>query len=173
MSTYFIGCLHFGHENSAKYRGFTCAEEHDGLIIENWNKVISKRDKVFILGDVTMENKKHYNILSILKGYKHVVLGNHDRPQDLEELSKYADKISGFVNGYKGMFQLSHAPVHPYELMKYNNYNIHAHIHQENIHVSGYGLDQFAHRYFNADAKEIGYTPVSMSEVVERLNIRI
>jgi calcineurin-like phosphoesterase family protein len=37
-------------------RGFSCEEEQDELIVKNWNNVISKRDNVFLLGDITTGN---------------------------------------------------------------------------------------------------------------------
>ena len=53
MSTYFIGCPHFGHEamyrftrsNGEKVRPYASAEEGDTVIRENWNRTVSKGDK--------------------------------------------------------------------------------------------------------------------------------
>ena len=38
----FIADPHFGHENMAKKRGFSCAAEHDEHIIKMWNSVVNK-----------------------------------------------------------------------------------------------------------------------------------
>ena len=54
MSTYFIGCPHFGHEamyrftrsNGEKVRPYASATEGDAVMVENWNKTVSKGDKV-------------------------------------------------------------------------------------------------------------------------------
>ena len=70
----FIADLHLGHENMAKKRGFSSAEEHDEYVVEMWNSVVGKRDVTYILGDVTMEKKTSYALLERLNGIKHVVL---------------------------------------------------------------------------------------------------
>lgn len=72
---YFIGCLHLSHENMAISRGFSGSLEHDEYLVKQWNKVISKRHKVFILGDVSMEKEAPYETLKRLNGYKHVNSG--------------------------------------------------------------------------------------------------
>ena len=96
MSTFFISDPHFHHKNMAIKRGFSCEEEMNELIVDNWNKNISKRDLVYILGDITME-KNNYSILSRLKGEKTVILGNHDKPQHIPELLKYVNKVGGML----------------------------------------------------------------------------
>jgi hypothetical protein len=69
MSRVFVASdPHFGHESMAIKRGFSGAEEHDELIIKNWNAVVSKRDTVYLLGDITMETSKHYHQLTRLNG---------------------------------------------------------------------------------------------------------
>jgi calcineurin-like phosphoesterase family protein len=51
MSVYIIGCLHLGHENMAKMRGWQSSIHHDAFLVAEWNRVVNKRDKVFILGE--------------------------------------------------------------------------------------------------------------------------
>lgn len=167
----FIGCLHLGHESIAKYRGWNNAEEHDKHLIEQWNLVVSKRDTTYIVGDVTMERATHYHKLNQLNGRKIVVLGNHDRHQDINFLLQYVDGIAGVVD-YKG-FILTHVPIHPNEVQFYRG-NIHAHIHHKNkleqVIVSDSYLDEgnkpapTLHKYYNVDAHLIDYLPISIDE---------
>lgn len=158
----FIGCLHLGHENMAKRRGFSSAEEHDEYLIEQWNSVVRKHDTVWILGDVTMEKAHPYPLLNRLRGIKKVVLGNHDRPGHVPELLKYVNSVSGLVR-HNG-FWLTHCPVHPFE-MSYGKIrgNIHAHIH-------GAVLTPFEDypdaKYYNVDAHRIGYKPKTIDELI-------
>lgn len=112
MSTFFTSDLHLGHHNLiVNYRKFDTVEEHDEMIIKNWNKIITKRDKVIIVGDITMENHKYYPLLARLNGIKTVVGGNHDLEKDMPYLLKYVDKIVGCID-YKG-FCVTHIPIHP------------------------------------------------------------
>ena len=39
----------------AKKRGFKTVEEHDEFIVKKWNETVNKNDKIYLLGDITME----------------------------------------------------------------------------------------------------------------------
>lgn len=156
MSTFFISDLHFGHENMAIKRGFSCADEMNELIITNWNLWISKRDLVFILGDITMEKKSYYSLLSTMKGIKHVVLGNHDRRQDVKELLKYVDSVAGMTS-YKGNI-LTHCPIHHSEMEERRfTFNIHGHVHEKTISDI---------RYINVSCENTNYTPIEFNRLI-------
>jgi calcineurin-like phosphoesterase family protein len=171
----FIGCLHLGHTNIAKYRGFNNAEEHDDHLIKRWNLMVAKRDTTYIVGDVTMEKSLDYYKLDQLNGRKIVVLGNHDRHQNVKELLLYVDGVAGAVD-YKG-FIVTHVPIHPNEVQFYRG-NIHAHIHHvnklEEVVVNDSYLDEGStpaptlDKYFNVDAHLIDYRPISIYELKGR-----
>lgn len=167
----FIGCLHLGHNAIAKMRGFENSDEHDDYLIKQWNKVVHKRDTIYILGDITMENSKHYYKLDQLNGRKIVVLGNHDRYQDVKELLNYVDGVAGMVD-YKGC-ALTHSPIHVNEIGSYK-YNIHAHIHNNELHEfhasdsyndKGFQIKPTKHKYICVDAHNIGYVPMTLEEI--------
>ena len=160
MSTFFISDLHLGHENMAIKRGFTCADDMNEHIIKCWNSVISKRDLVYILGDVTMEKVRDYPILLELKGEKTVVLGNHDEPQHARELLKYVNKVAGMID-YKGNSILTHCPIHPSQLDYRYSHNIHGHVHENSLDDP---------RYINVSCEVVDYTPVEYSVLINRLN---
>jgi calcineurin-like phosphoesterase family protein len=176
---YFIGCLHLGHENMAKYRGFNSSKEHDNYLIKQWNKTVNKKEKVFILGDVTMEKTHSYYQLDRLNGIKHVIGGNHDMGQHTPELLKYVNKFSGVVD-YKG-YLLTHVPIHPNEVHFYKG-NIHAHIHhlnklEEVVTYDSYQdqdtkLASTLHKYINVDAKLLDFKPISFEEVEKLMENR-
>lgn len=151
----FISDLHFGHESMSKRRGFESVEEHDNYIVNQWNKVVNKKDTTYILGDITME-KANYEILNKLNGIKHIVLGNHDQGQHTKIMQNYVNKISGMIN-YKKEFILTHCPIHPCELEFRFKYNIHGHVHENTLSDK---------RYINVSAEAICYTPKLLSELL-------
>jgi calcineurin-like phosphoesterase family protein len=155
----FIADLHFGHQNMAKRRGFDSVEAHDEHIIQEWNKVVDKRDVTYILGDVTMEKKEPYKLLDRLNGIKHVVLGNHDRRQHTPELLNHVESVGGMVH-YKGFF-LTHCPVHPGELI-YRDVrgNIHGHIHDKEVGEPN---------YWCVSCERVAYKPITLEELIIRL----
>ena len=156
MSRVFIcSDTHFGHENMARKRGFISSEEHDHAIITNWNKAVHKHDKVYVLGDLTME-KKNYSIFGKLNGTKVAILGNHDLEQDGEQLRQYFSKIAGCVK-YKKKFWLTHIPIHPIELRGLKN--CHGHCHENSIPDEN---------YINVCMEMINYTPVLIESFYEQ-----
>ena len=164
MSTFFCSDLHLGHVNMSIKREFNSIEEYHELIIKNWNEKISKKDTVYILGDITNERKHDYNILDALKGIKIVIPGNHDRRQDIQELSKHVHNVSGPIL-YKSNFWLTHIPIHPSCLG--NKINIHGHIHDKLIyHVDNY-IDK---RYINVCMENINYIPKTLDELMKNYN---
>jgi calcineurin-like phosphoesterase family protein len=168
----FIGCLHLGHKWMAHHRGFQDEFYHDEHIIQEWNKIVCKKDLTYILGDITMESKEYYYLLDQLNGRKIVIMGNHDLHQHTHELLKYVESVAGMID-YKG-FCLTHCPIHPAEISFYKG-NIHAHIHENKLqeveYLSRYGdpgekIESTLHKYFCVDAKVINYKPKLLSELL-------
>ena len=168
----FIADLHLGHTNMAKMRKLQDEFYHDEYIVDQWNSVVDKRDLTYILGDVTMENSKNYYRLDSLNGRKIVILGNHDRPQDVPELLKYVERVSGMMK-YKGVW-LTHCPVHESELEYRVNKNIHGHIHEKlvmkDVYEWGYKKDPIPDdRYICVSCEHVDYKPKTLEELgVER-----
>ena len=145
-----------GHKNMALKRGYD-VEIHDALIVRNWNKVVSKRDKVFILGDLTME-KGDYSFLDMLNGTKEIILGNHDLSQHVPKMleCKSVTKVGGCVK-YKG-YMLSHIPIHTCEIERFKG-NIHGHVHENTLDDD---------RYYNMSCENVNFTPQLFDDVINR-----
>lgn len=152
---------HFSHLNMAKKRGFSDVYSHDENIIAQWNLVVNKKDTTWILGDITME-KRDYEILNRLNGYKRVILGNHDMGNNIETMLKYINSIHGIVklrSKEYGNIWLTHCPVHPQELEYRVNYNIHGHVHENTLKDK---------RYINVSMENINYIPKTLDELFKR-----
>ncbi|UJQ87174.1 phosphoesterase [Arthrobacter phage BaileyBlu] len=80
MSTsYFHSDWHLNHDFVAGTRGFDSAEEHDEWLIDQINSRVTKRDHLWVLGDVFMGSvSAGLDKVSRIQGVKHLVLGNHD-----------------------------------------------------------------------------------------------
>lgn len=157
-----IADLHLGHESMAVKRGFENADEMFECIKEKWNKVVHKRDLVYILGDVTMEKRGSYPLLDQLLGRKYVVLGNHDLRKYVDEMRKYVDGVAGLVK-YKGVF-LSHCPIHPMELDYRVKRNVHGHLHEKSVHLNGMPDP----RYICVSCEQVDYTPIEFNKSINR-----
>ena len=186
-NTFFIGCTHFGHEgiykfsrkNGEKVRPFANAEEGDAAIERNWNSVVGKNDKVYVLGDVAITNKG-LKILDRLKGKKILIKGNHDNLKPGEYLKYFKD-----IRAYHKLENevLSHIPIHPGSLFRHKTgrwwLNIHAHLHAESVReIEGMwnedpdGINCLRPedaRYFSVCVERIGYKPISLDEIRKRV----
>lgn len=152
---YFISDLHLGHnkilEFSGQFRGGNTTEEHDEWIIEKINSVVTKRDVLYILGDIAF-TKDGLSKVSRINGIKKLVTGNHDK-FSLSDYEAVGLKILTGLYRYKE-FWLSHAPIHPDELR--GKKNIHGHVHSKSI-----GGD----RYINACVEACGGVPIFLDEI--------
>ncbi len=162
MEIFFISDLHIGHKSilkfSGDYRAGTTIDEHDEWIKDSWNKVVQKRDLVYVLGDVCF-NREKLPMFSAMKGNKILIRGNHDEFMTKEYLN-YFTEVYGLYKRY-GIW-MSHAPIHPDELR--NKPNIHGHVHHKTIQDP---------RYFNACVENLKGTPVPLYKVREHFGIGV
>ena len=130
-----IADTHFNHANVIKYenRPFKNAEEMDEALIQNWNNVVSKGDKIYVLGDFVFGNKEYIEeLLRRLNGYKILIMGNHDR-RIKKQPKWWIDR--GFNEVYKypiikdGLIVMQHEP-EDIERMKNSGYiYLYGHVH--------------------------------------------
>lgn len=166
MKEFVISDLHLGHEGILKYRNqFKTIEEHDNFIIDNWNKVVTPQDKVYVLGDVCWK-KKDLEKIKLLNGKKILIAGNHDILGAKNYLKVFKD-IRGLWK--KGNYWLSHAPIHKDSLRDCKN--IHGHLHSKKVGsellkgVGKYMYDTLDYDYINVCCECVDYTPVEIKEL--------
>lgn len=167
---FFTSDLHFGHKNLVNGLRKMTVEHSDKTIISNWNNLITKRDIVYVLGDITMENPQLLPLyLKQLKGEIRVVGGNHDDLKCCKVLQELGIPVMGTLN-YKG-FLCTHVPVHPTQIEQFRG-NIHGHIHLSgNIEGLGdYNPPELEGRYYNVNTEFHHYTPVLFDDIVKYFN---
>ena len=165
MSNIFlISDIHFDHENILNFtnRPYDNVGDMNEDIIEKWNRVVDKRDTVICLGDWGMSSSS-YKFAHRLKGYKRLVMGNHDTGS-LKHLLPYFGSVHGSLSK-RGML-LTHMPV---MMDKYHSYHcvVHGHIHDKSMNIED-------KRYININMdvwdQTEKYAPIPIEEVsAERL----
>ncbi|QOP65093.1 phosphoesterase [Arthrobacter phage Adumb2043] len=76
---FFHSDWHFNHAFVAETRGYSSAARHDEALIEQINSRVTKRDHLYVLGDVFMGSvSAGLEKVKRVNGIKHLVLGNHD-----------------------------------------------------------------------------------------------
>jgi calcineurin-like phosphoesterase family protein len=149
----------------------------DEAIIGNWNKTITSKDKVYVLGDVVI-NRKALKTLGRLNGEKVLIKGNHDLFR-LEEYTPYFKDIRGF--GVLDGMALTHVPIHPNSLSRWTC-NVHGHLHSNKVMKARWYRDEEGEwnttndiedlRYFCICVEQINYTPISLEELKKRIKER-
>jgi len=153
MSVWFASDPHLGHDKGARFRGYDHTGEHDWDVVQSFAKVMTKRDVLYVLGDVAF-NQKCMGLLAEIKGKMILVRGNHDEFPDAE-YRKYFSEIHGFLKYKK--FWLSHCPIHPQEMYRTRG-NIHGHIHK------GASTPELPLPYFNVNW-DFWRRPVGLDEI--------
>lgn len=107
---FFTADLHLGHNNIIKhcYRPFKTVEEMDSTIIDNINMNVDRSDRLYILGDFSVDTFYHTKLYRerIQCPNVYLILGNHDRLS----VPKYEE--AGFiVKGYMADIKVEDQPI--------------------------------------------------------------
>lgn len=159
MAVYAWSDTHLGHKGILKFRkGFRTLAEHEAYILDQLSSTITKRDKIYLLGDSAFDLDSFNKLMSAIpKGAVVVYMGgNHDFERGSSYFREVAmhEQISEFGAGllkdktYRAW--LSHSPIHPDEL--FGKVNIHGHVHENTIKDP---------RYFNVSVENVG-RPVNL-----------
>lgn len=140
MSKVFVTSdLHIGHDRGFIYvaRGFESITEMNEYIVEQWNRIVSPEDTVYILGDVTLGDlEAAIPYLQRLCGNITVILGNHDtdRRRIAYEQLGWCTCYANVIKYKKYHFYLSHYPTITTNLGEESLYqamiNLYGHTHQ-------------------------------------------
>lgn len=165
---YYLSDTHFGHNREFiwKSRGFCSIEEHDEILVENFNKVVKTNDTVYFLGDFTYGDPIKY-FLKLNCNNWFWVHGNHDGR--IYQALKYTGRIKHYVFGYmdininKQKLTLSHFPMLAWEQSHRGAVNVYGHLHGREIPIKGKMID------VGMDC--INNTPISHDELIERVKL--
>lgn len=157
MNDYLISDLHFHHRNIIEYTGrpFKDVEEMNETLIKNWNSVVKRGDRVFLLGDVFFCSQElAHQIKRRLNGDVYLFLGNHDKH------SKQWFKDIGFIEVFDKPFIMHNKYIISHKPLEVNFgdlVNVHGHVHNRTLPDTS--------RYCNVSVEEINYTPILFNKV--------
>lgn len=165
----FTADTHFGHKNIISHcnRPFKDIDEHDEVLVRNWNAKVSKGDTVYHLGDFALcSTKRARDILASLNGKVTLIRGNHDKAVKgsyVQEFEKVCDYLEITVEEQK--ICLMHFPIESWNKAHYGSWHLHGHSHgslqaspdRKRLDV---GVDCW------------GYIPVCFEEIREEMNRR-
>ncbi len=162
-----IADLHLGHANIIRYCSrpfsFPDSSEMDHVLIKNWNYSVSPKTRIYCLGDLRYgagaESATHYR--KRLRGDVVFIRGNHDEAEPGTLLSLETE--------YENRrFLLIHDPADAPP--GYDGWIIHGHHHNNDLRR--FPFMNFSERRINVSAEVIGYRPISMREIAQRIRER-
>lgn len=172
MANFYISDQHFGHKNVLKFdsRPFETIDEHDQFLIDAHNRVVSKDDDVYMLGDVVYGASKDPDwYISKLNGNLHLIIGNHDGEGILRDSSAKARFVEIekmlFVKDNGRKIVLCHFPILEYNGYHKGAYHFYGHIHTRKDRTYEIMKDQ--EKSFNVGAPILDYTPAKFEQVVK------
>lgn len=140
---YYISDLHLFHKNVTSEgknfddRPFATIEEMHTVIKNKWNNKVTNEDTVYILGDVSMRGKNEDLIayVSMLKGHKILIKGNHDDISDNSYRCLYDDicdykEITDRLGSETKHLVLSHYPILMWKNQHRGWIHLYGHVHQ-------------------------------------------
>jgi calcineurin-like phosphoesterase family protein len=139
-------------------------EAHDTALIENWNKIVSKGDRVIIIGDFAWKN--HLKYLMALRGKKILIKGNHDKAS--QEVYKNFTEVHEFgcvkeIDGY--MVTLCHYALRTWSWDKKYDHkciSLHGHNHGRLQELDGV-------LSFDVGVDVFGYSPVPWNVIIKKI----
>lgn len=174
--TFFTSDTHFGHANIIRFcnRPFRNVEEMNEILIENWNKVVSKGDTVFHLGDFAFGGSSVWNsIIPRLNGHINLIIGNHDRKNLRQGYMSYFDMVVPQlqIEIEDNSIYLNHYPFLCYGGSYRGVWQLFGHVHSG---PQADGLDISRLRVLLPTQYDVGvdnnnFTPISYREVKEKI----
>lgn len=191
--TFFTSDWHIGHHNSIKFdkRPFRDLNHMHGVLVNNYNSVVSREDTVYFLGDVgTAFTADSSSLIHKLEGTKVLVLGNHDKKSNRQWLNagfKVVLNMAAITVG-KQLVTMTHCPLrgikreevagmrgavdgenwhgeskhHNFSLPDFGQFHLHGHIHSRKDKP---GSKKILGRQMDVGVVANNYRPVSFSQV--------
>ena len=171
QSIWFTADYHQGHHSIIKHTnrhelGFANIEEHDQWLLNDvHNKYIKKKDRVYILGDLSLAKRKEAEkFIMKMNGQKFLVLGNHDKNIHNSPQFSKIDKMMDFTYRQFDLdlhIVLCHYPMISWNKSVHGSWSLYGHVHGRTKH-SYLGLD------VGIDNDEVAqYRPINLLDVIE------
>lgn len=163
---FFTADAHFFHKEVLAFerRPFNTVEEMNEVIVHRWNILVSKKDDIYILGDLSFGKKAETTaLLKLLNGRKYLIKGNHD------DLNLEQKELFVWVKDYHKLkvdnrkYILFHYPIYAWDGKDKGSIHLHGHTHG-NSHD-----DIELKNKINVGMDLWSYAPVSIDEILSKI----
>lgn len=169
---FYTADLHLYHWNVIRMcnRPFENLEIMHQVISENWNRVVTEKDEVYIIGDVCLNfNEQTELYLKNLHGKKHLIIGNHDRGfLKKERFRNLFESINNYltIRDENRKVILFHYPILEWDGYFRNTYHVYGHIHNSNNFANQILTQEQFKNAFNAGVDVNNFTPKTLTEFI-------
>lgn len=179
---YFTSDWHFGHDKEFLWgpRGLPSMFANSQAIVGNYNSIVKDEDDVYVLGDLMLgDNNYGLQMIKMLKGKLHIILGNHDSQTRIELYKQLPNVVeveyAKVIKVGKQHYYLSHYPTicSNYDDKPYHNHmiNLFGHTHQKN---NFYWLDDEENPFmYHVGVDSHGCCPVSIDQINEDIHKKV
>lgn len=177
---FFTSDTHFNHSSIIRHcnRPFANIEQMNEALIENWNRVVGKNDKVFHLGDFSFGGTAQWNkILDQLNGKIYLIIGNHDiknmRNAVIGRFEQVAFQM--YLEIEKQEIVLNHNPFLCYGGSYNNVWQLFGHVHtrENNTGLDAPRLSVLFPRQYDVGVDANNFTPISFKQVSDIIKQQI
>ena len=182
---FFIADLHFGHKDVIAFdnRPFRNVEEMEEEMIRHWNAKVSKKDHVFVIGDMFGGvNTTHAGeIVHALNGRIHLIRGNHDPKgevfESLFEEVALSKQIQVRVRGEKQRVVMRHRLLPVFRGSDEGVVQLYGHTHDsliariEDEYIKMMNWLGFPLQAFIVSACRMDYEPKTLEEIMEKAGV--
>ncbi len=168
MRTWLISDMHFGHKNIARF--CNRPDNHEELMWEGL-RLVSKRDRLVVLGDVALMAKKDCMfVVDKLPGQERILLeGNHDVSTKIRKHSAW-DQVVRYDEALitsrlvkdGPLMALSHTPT-TLSVIKGPKIFLHGHIHNAGYNYMWTG----GSLWVNLSVEQWDYKPVLLDDIIK------
>ena len=160
---FFTSDTHFNHSSIIRHcnRPFANIEQMNEALIENWNRVVGKNDKVFHLGDFSFGGTAQWNkILDQLNGKIYLII----------EVA-----FQMYLEIEKQEIVLNHHPFLCYGGSYNNVWQLFGHVHtrENNTGLDAPRLSVLFSRQYDVGVDANNFTPISFKQVSDIINQQI
>lgn len=168
-SIWFTADFHHGHDliiSVADIKRPTTIKDHERWLINDViNKYVKKKDRLFILGDLSLAKRKDAeNFLMKLNGKKTLIIGNHDKNISHSTHFIQITQRKDFTFTRKGInihIVLDHYPLASWNRKIHGSWQLYGHVHGR-LKNKGLSLDVGID---NTEFPWGGYKPINLYEI--------
>ena len=152
-------------------RPFKDLKEHDEVLIQHFNSIVTTEDTTYFIGDIVMGDDKYYaeTLLRRLNGKKYLIKGNHDKKWKDYGIFEDIKNIMEIKIDHR-ILVLCHYPLLSWHHRGSGAIMLHGHIHSTGEYNKWHIENNIARYDVGVDANN--YYPVKIQDIISKFPVK-